>query len=328
MLSERLLMMPKIDLHCHLDGSLPLSVVREMLGRDVALEELQVKDDCRSLAQYLEKFDIPVACIQTSEHLKTAAREFLLSLQKDRIIYGEVRFAPQLSTGEGLGCRRVMESVLEGLEEAKQLCGIDYGVIACMMRHHDEETNFQMLKECREFLGEGLCAVDLAGDEAGFPTERFFRLFQEAKKMDYPFTIHAGECGDVNSILQAVEWGAGRIGHGIAMAGHPEVQKVCVKKRVGVEMCPISNYQTKALEPEAVYPIREFAKNGVLVTVNTDNRTVSNTSIAKEMAFLQERFRITEEELKMYQIHSIETAFCEDSLKHRLLTRMTDTDII
>lgn len=317
-MNETILKMPKIDLHCHLDGSMTLECMRELLGREVELSQVQVPKNCQSLAQYLEKFAVPLQCIQTKEGLKKAAREFLLDLQKDNVRYVEVRFAPQLSVEQGLNCKQVMEAVLEGLQEAKLKCGIEYQVIACMMSHHDEETNLQMLKECREFLGEGLCAVDLAGDEAGFPREKFYPLFEQAKKMEYPFTIHSGECGDVNNILMAAEWGAKRIGHGIAMMGNPKVQEVIAKKHIGVEMCPTSNYQTKSLQPEIKYPIREFARAGVLVTVNTDNRMASNTSIAKEMCFLQDKFGITDEELKQYQLNAVEVAFCDDSVKQML----------
>lgn len=314
---------PKIDLHCHLDGSMTLKCIREILGRDVSREDVQVPEDCTSLAQYLQKFDLPIESIQTPEGLKKASRDFLLELQKDNIAYVEARFAPQLSTTRGMRCKDIMEAVLDGLEEAKEICGIEYQVIACMMSHHDEKTNLQMLKECREFLGEGLGAVDLAGNEAGFPRETFFPLFETAKKMDYPFTIHSGECGDVNNIIMAAQWGARRIGHGIAMMGHPKVQKLIADQRIGVEMCPISNYQTKALQPGTTYPIREFAKAGVLVTINTDNRLVSNTSITREMEFLKGNFGITEEELIQYQLNAVEIAFCDDSVKHKLWRTIT-----
>ena len=318
MFEKEILNMPKIDLHCHLDGSMTQKGIEKILEREVGISELQVSSECRSLAEYLEKFDLPLECIQTPEGLKESSKEFLLNLQGDNVKYVEVRFAPQLSTTRGMNCTTVMEAVLEGLKAAKEQCGIYYQVIACMMRHHSEETNLSMLKECREFLGEGLCAVDLAGDEAGFPTRNFYELFQCAKKLDYPFTIHAGECGSVQSILDAVEMGAGRIGHGIAMKGIPEVQKELAKKHIGVEMCPISNYQTKALRPGEVYPIREFANAGVPVTVNTDNRTVSNTSLGKEMKFLWEQFGISVEELYQYQKNALEAAFCDELMKHEV----------
>ena len=300
MLEKDFLNRPKIDLHCHLDGSLTLKSMSEILGRTIHKNEIQVSDDCTSLAEYLQKFDLPIASIQTKEGLKKAAKEFLLELQKDHVKYVEARFAPSSSCSERLSCGQVMEAVLDGLKEAHEECGILYQVIACNMRHLDEETNFRMMKECREFLGEGLCAIDLAGDEAGFPNGMFENLFMEAKKLDYPYTIHAGECGSVQSVLDAVELGAKRIGHGIAMMKNPDVQKLLASKRIGVEMCPISNYQTKALAQTDVYPIREFARMGVLTTINTDNRTVSGTSITREMEFLNERFGISEEELYQY----------------------------
>lgn len=318
MLEKDFLNRPKIDLHCHLDGSLTLKSMSEILGRTIHKNEIQVSDDCTSLAEYLQKFDLPIASIQTKEGLKKAAKEFLLELQKDHVKYVEARFAPSSSCSEGLSCGQVMEAVLDGLKEAHEECGILYQVIACNMRHLDEETNFRMMKECREFLGEGLCAIDLAGDEAGFPNGMFENLFMEAKKLDYPYTIHAGECGSVQSVLDAVELGAKRIGHGIAMMKNPDVQKLLASKRIGVEMCPISNYQTKALAQTDVYPIREFAKMGVLTTINTDNRTVSGTSITREMEFLNERFGISEEELYQYQMNAIDVAFCDDSMKHEI----------
>ena len=324
MLDHNFLCRPKIDLHCHLDGSLTLESIREILGKDISLEEVQVSEDCKSLVEYLQKFDLPIACIQTAEGLKKAAKDFLLNLQGDNIAYVEARFAPQFSAMQGLSLKQIMEAVLDGLEEAKSICKIEYQVIACMMSHHDDETNLQMLKECREFLGEGLCAVDLAGAEAGIPRKNFYSLFEAAKKMDYPFTIHAGECGDVNNVIMAAEWGAKRIGHGIAMMGHPKVQEMIAKKHIGVEMCPVSNYQTKALQSGTTYPIREFAGAGVLTTINTDNRLVSNTSITKEMEFLNTNFGITEEELLQYQLNAVEIAFCDDGVKHKLWKSITE----
>lgn len=318
MLIKEFLNRPKIDLHCHLDGSMVLKSMGEILGREVLEEEIQVSDNCTSLAEYLQKFDLPISCIQTEAGLKKSAKDFLLGLQKDNVKYIEVRFAPFFSCGEGLSYRQVMESVLDGLKEASKECGVLYQVIACNMRHLDEEINVRMMRECREFLGDGLCAIDLAGDEAGMPNALFGNLFAEAKKLELPYTIHAGECGSVQSILDAVEMGAKRIGHGIAMMGNAEVQKILASKRIGVEMCPISNYQTKALAQTDVYPIRDFAKMGVLTTINTDNRTVSGTRITREMEFLNERFGISEEELYQYQMNAIDVAFCDDAMKHEI----------
>lgn len=310
---------PKIDLHCHLDGSLTLQSVRELLGRDVEIQELRVKDDCRNLAEYLEKFDVPLQCLQTSKGLRTASREFLLDVAKENVRYIEVRFAPLLSVNDHLNCRQVVEAVLEGLEEAKKQCGVFYNVIICAMRHHTDEESLEMIKVCREFLGEGVCAADLAGNEAAFPMENFRKLFGEVKKLGFPFTIHAGECGRVENVTEAVECGAARIGHGIALRGHQEAMQFCAERRIGIEMCPISNLQTKAVSGWREYPIREFMDAGLWVTLNTDNRMVSNTSIAKEMEFVQQHYGITLEELVQFQENAAEVSFADDAMKHELL---------
>ena len=166
-----------------------------------------------------------------------------------------------------------------------------------------------MIWTAREYLGNGVCAADLAGAEAIYPMSEFMKLFGQAKKLGMPFTIHAGECGNVQNILDSVEAGALRIGHGIAMRGNSEVQKMIREKGIGVEMCPISNLQTKAVESESQYPLREFLDNGIKVTINTDNRTVSNTTMTKELQFIQEHYRITDEEIRLMMRNSVDTAF-------------------
>lgn len=166
-----------------------------------------------------------------------------------------------------------------------------------------------MIRTAREYLGNGVCAADLAGAEAIYPMSEFMKLFGQAKKLGMPFTIHAGECGNVQNILDSVEAGALRIGHGIAMRGNSEVQKMIREKGIGVEMCPISNLQTKAVESESQYPLREFLDNGIKVTVNTDNRTVSNTTMTKELQFIQEHYRITDEEIRLMMRNAVDTAF-------------------
>ena len=318
MLSKEILMMQKIDLHCHLDGSLTRHCISRLLGRTVDMQELQAADDCRNLAEYLEKFDLPLQCLQTAEGLKEASKSFLLNLKEDNIRYIEVRFAPLLSVNEHLNTSQVMEAVLNGLEEGKKECGISYNVIACVMRHHNQEESLQMIRDCRAYLNQGLCAVDLAGNEAAFPMKDFRNLFAEVKRMEIPFTLHAGECGSVENIVESVEAGARRIGHGIALRGEKEAIAFCREKGIALEMCPISNMQTKAVERKEEYPIREFLDAGLKVTINTDNRTVSNTTIAKEMEFVQENYGIADDELRQVTENAIEASFANDDVKQML----------
>ena len=318
MLSKEILTMPKIDLHCHLDGSLTQRCISRLLGRNVGIQELQVADDCRNLAEYLEKFALPLQCLQTAEGLKEASKSFLLNLKDDNISYVEVRFAPLLSVNEHLNTSQVMEAVLSGLEEGKKECGISYNVIVCAMRHHNPEESLQMIRDCRVYLNQGLCAADLAGNEAAFPMKDFRNLFAEVKRMEIPFTIHAGECGSVENIVESVEAGAMRIGHGIALRGKKDAIAFCKERGIALEMCPISNMQTKAVARKEEYPIREFLDAGLKVTINTDNRTVSNTTIAKEMKFIQENYGITDDELRQVTENAIEASFANDDVKQML----------
>lgn len=318
MLDNEIIQMPKIDLHCHLDGSLPQKCISELLGRVVTLEELQVKDDCQSLPEYLEKFDLPLECLQTAEGLRRAGRDFLMNVQDDNIRYVEVRFAPLLSVNENLSCREVVEAVLAGLEEAKQECGIYYNVIACAMRNHDPKESLNMVKVCREFLNQGVCAIDLAGNEPAFPMENFRELFQEVKRLEMPFTIHAGECGRVQNVVEAVKCGTQRIGHGIALRGNQEAIQLCKNRGIGIEMCPVSNMQTKAVQNIVEYPIREFIDSGMYITINTDNRTVSNTTIKKEIEVVQKNFGVTDDEIRKMMQNAIEVSFASDEVKQIL----------
>ena len=143
-------------------------------------------------------------------------------------------------------------------DQGKTEFGIDYGVIVCAMRHESEGANRRMLKAAREFLGNGVCAADLAGNEAAFPMSLFMELFGEVRRLEMPFTIHAGECGSVQNILDAVQCGASRIGHGIALRGQKEAIAFCRDRQIGIEMCPLSNMQTKAVKDPAEYPIQDF----------------------------------------------------------------------
>lgn len=314
--------LPKIELHCHLDGSISKATMEELLGREVDGSLLSVSGDCTSLTEYLQKFDLPLSALTSYSAFKKAAKDFVLNLQADNVIYAEVRFAPLLSVSDRLRTRDIMEAVIEGLKEGKELTGTDVGLIACAMRHHDPEKSLRMFSEIRDYLGYGLNALDLAGDESKYPMDLFMDLFKKARSMGYPFTIHAGECRDVRNVVLSVEAGASRIGHGIALSGQKDAIKLCKDKRIGIEMCPISNLQTKAVDNISSYPLKEFTKAGLLVTINTDNRIVSNSTMDKELEFVANEFALDEETLKGFMINAANVAFANDNIKHGLLNKI------
>lgn len=318
MTTEELRKLPKIELHCHLDGSLSREFIRQRLGRDVKEEEFQVSEDCRNLSEYLGKFGILLACLQDAEGLTAAGYDILRTMAGENVRYAEIRFAPVSSVTKDMNVKQVIEALLKGLEKGKQDFGVSYNVITCAMRHYSEEDNYRMIKTAREFLGVGVCAADLAGAEAQYPMAEFVDLFQKVKQLGMPFTLHAGECGNAENITDALRAGALRIGHGIAMRGREDIQALVKKAGVGVEMCPISNLQTKAVSCPEEYPLREFLDAGLPVTINTDNRTVSGSCLAKELAFVQKTYGVRDEEILLCMKNAIAVSFADDEIKEKL----------
>ncbi len=302
---------PKIDLHCHLDGSLTLEMIQRHTDKNVTLDMLCVNENCNSLAEYLEKFSLPLECLQDKEGLRDGAYSFLREAAKENIQYIEVRFAPMLSVHEGLSCSAVIESVLEGLEKGKNVFGVRYNVITCAMRHHNPEQNLQMLYSAREYLGNGVCAIDLAGDESVFPTKQFQELFFKARKLEMPFVIHSGETGNLQNVQLAYDLGASRIGHGIALIKDKKLMSLFAKKKIGVEMCPSSNLQTKSINDWSEYPLMDYLDSGIKVSINTDNRTVSSTTLTKELMLINDTYK-NDNLIYLLLKNAEETAFEKD----------------
>ncbi len=318
--------LPKIELHCHLDGSLSLPLAQRLLaarGEAYTLEELQMQmtapPDCMSLSEYLRCFDLPNEVLQQPQELHEAAYDLAMQAAAENVRYIEVRFAPQFSTAEGLRVPQVLEAVIGGLSQARQETGIASGVIVCAMRGMTEAANSKMLRGAMEWYGSGVVGCDLAGDEAYYPLSEYVSFFEEAKRYGIPFTIHAGECANKDNIRFAVDLGARRIGHGIAMLHDDALQQYCAEHHVAVELCPTSNLQTQAISYLKNYPLCEFMEAGIGVSVNTDNRTVSHTTLTHEMELLQAQFALDEDIFRRIYRASVEASFASDEVKHLLL---------
>lgn len=321
-IKEYITQIPKVELHCHLDGSVPKATLEEILGKPLQTSDISVDMDCQSLKKYLQKFSIPLSALTTKEALRKAGRDFMRSLAAEHVIYVEARFAPLFHVHDNLSLQDVMEAVLLGLSEGERETGISYGLIACAMRHHDVGRSLSMFQNIQDYLGHGLVAVDIAGDEAGYSNRLFVDLFHEARRLGYVYTMHAGETKDVREVQYALDAGASRVGHGIALHGNADLIDKCVQKGLGIEMCPISNMHTKAIADQKEYPLQEFLKHGLLATINTDNRTVSNTSLVKEFIFLVDNFGINKEDVDTLTKNAIAIAFAEDNVKENLLRKM------
>lgn len=292
-----------MDLHLHLDGSLtPAYVIRQAKKQGIELPVWDEKElvkymtapvDCQDLNEYLEKFDLPCSVMQTEDGLTDAAQDVCKQMKERGLSYVEIRFAPQLHTKKGLTQRQVVDAVLRGL-----ICdeSFEARVILCCMRMKDnEKENLETIQLASEYLGKGVVAADLAGAEALFPTSSFENVFQKAKEAGVPITIHAGEADGPESIWTALRFGAQRIGHGVRCLEDEKLVEYLREKQIPLEVCPTSNFQTKAVKGE--YPLKKMLEKGLCVTLNTDNTTVSGTTLEKEFDIAENQLGLTREEI-------------------------------
>jgi adenosine deaminase len=318
--------MKKIELHCHLDGSLSVETIRQLadnLGRTLPADDqlkgkLQVSPQCRDLAAYLDCFELPLSFLVTPQNFKDAVIGVLRDAAREQVIYMEIRFSPLQSDGCGLSYAQMIEAALEGLQEGSRRYGVLGNLIVCGMRHRAAEENIAMLRAARNYLGEGVCAADLAGNEAAFPVLGQRAFFEEAKRLDIPFTIHAGECGSPESIRNALGLGASRIGHGIAAMKDEALMDELQRRQIPLELCPISNLQTRAVSSKEEYPFRKFMDRGLKVTINTDNRTVSSTSLGQEFAWLEKEYDLTLDEARTLTANALDASFASDDVKQKI----------
>ncbi len=326
---------PKVDLHVHLDGSVRpemlLALARERklaLPADTPealLAYMTVPDDCESLRDYLKTFDFVLPFMQDGEALERIACDLVRQAAEERCLYMEVRFAPQLHTAGGMTPDAAIAHVLSGLRQGEAEFGVASRAIAICMRHHDADVNRPVVEAAARFRDRGVVAVDLAGDEASFPASRFRGLFGLAAGLGLPVTIHAGEAAGPDNVREAVErLGARRIGHGVRLTQDRSVLELVKARRIPLEMCPVSNLQTKAVELWRDYPLPDFLREGLAVTVNTDNRTVSGTTLTREYLTLMERCGLAEHDIAGLVRGALDAAFAGEDVKTPLRRKMNE----
>lgn len=324
--------MPKIDLHCHLDGSvrpqtlLELGIRKGIRPADTSLEALQtearVPENCNSLIEYLQRFEIPLAVMQDRESLLRISREFMEDCRKDGLEYVEVRFAPVLHTLEKLSFEAVMEAVLEGLADGSAKTGIPFGLIMCCMRHMPPENSLEHVRRTLPYIGKGVSAADLAGDEAHFPPALHQKAFDLARSNGLNITIHAGETGIAENVEDSISLlYAQRIGHGTASWKKPELMSVLKERQITLEMCPTSNLHTKSITALSLHPAKNYLDQGLAVTLNTDNRTVSNITSTEEFERTTAALALTDSDLKKIYQNAVRGAFTSPTIKEKLMAK-------
>ncbi|MFP5253187.1 MAG: adenosine deaminase [Actinomycetes bacterium] len=332
-IAEQIRRAPKVLLHDHLDGGLRPQTILDLVPAGHVLPASDAETLGRwfeesassgSLERYLETFEHTVAVMQTEEGLRRVARECVEDLAEDGVVYAEVRYAPEQHVSGGLSLEQVVEAVRDGFMEGEARARDDGTPIVVRqlltaMRHQARSQEIAELVV--RYRGEGVVGFDIAGAEAGYPPTRHLAAFEYLQRENAHFTIHAGEAFGLPSIWQAIQWcGADRLGHGVRIIDDIDVREdgsvhlgrlasYVRDKRIPLEMCPSSNIQTGAADSIAEHPIGLLTKLRFRVTVNTDNRLMSATSMSREMALLVDAFGYTMADLRWFTINAMKSAF-------------------
>ena len=327
----------KVELHLHLDGSLDLktaynlamerNVMDESWTMEQFTEKMTVPSDNPSLEECLKCFDFPIAIMQDKEALSECTYTLIRNLNDLGLIYAEIRFAPQVHMQKGLTQDEVIEAVLDGKNRAeKDFPNIKTGIICCCMTYGNakinEEANLETIRAARRWLGKGVVAADLAGAEGLCPMLDFKPLFDLAKELELPYTIHAGEAGPASFVKDAMDMGAWRIGHGGHSADDPEVMKEVIEKKMTLEVCPTSNIQCHCQPSYEEHAIIKLYRAGARVTINSDNMTLSRVNTHTEIDKALTRMGFTEADIRKMTEYAIEAAFLSDEEKAELMKKI------
>jgi adenosine deaminase len=330
-LDKRLLKsLPKVLLHEHLDGVLRPKTVVE-LARESGYAELPTEDpealgqwffrgaNQGSLAKYLEGFAHTIAVMQTEEALERVAYEQAEDLSQDGVVYVETRFAPLFHTRKGLSHQKIVSAVLKGLERGRKDFGVRSGLIICAMRNMN--VSLEMAELAVDFRQRGVVGFDLAGEEGGHPPKKHIDAFHYIQRENFNITVHAGEGYGKESIWQAIQYcGAHRIGHGTRLIEDIAVKdgkavnlgdlaQYVLDKRIPLEICLLSNVHTGATPSLAEHPFKIFYQEKFRVTLNTDNRLMSHTSMTQEFEAAAETFGLTLSDFERITINAMKSAF-------------------
>ncbi|WP_026415551.1 adenosine deaminase [Actinomadura oligospora] len=321
---------PKVLLHDHLDGGVRPETVVD-LAREGGYDDLPSNDPAAlgtwfaeasnsgSLERYLETFSHTVGVMQSVEALTRVAYECAEDLAKDGVVYAEVRYAPELHTRTGLSLEQIVEAVLDGFARGGRDHGIRVGALVTAMRH--QARSMEIAELAVRYRDQGVVGFDIAGAEAGYPPTRHLDAFEYLQRENAHFTIHAGEGFGLPSIWQAIQWcGADRLGHGVRIIDDIEVDgdgrarlgrlaSYVRDKRIPLELCPTSNIQTGAAKSIAEHPIGLLRQLHFRVTVNTDNRLMSGTSVSEEFAALADAFGYGWDDLQWFTVNAMKSAF-------------------
>jgi len=320
--------LPKVELHLHVDCSLSYAVVSR-LNPSITLEDYRndfiAPDKCTNLVQVLRRSSNSIALMQTEEQLRLVTYDVFEQLQQENVCYVELRFAPLLHTRKGLSTEEVVEIVDAAADSASQVTGVEARIILCALRHFTTEQSMQTVKLVECFKGTRVVALDIAGDEAGYPLEPHVPAFQFAAQNGIPYTAHAGESRGAESVWETLRLlGPSRIGHGVHSIEDPALVEHLRKEHIHLELCPTSNYQTNAVDTYAGHPIATLYDAGLSIGVNSDDRTLCNINLTREYDKLHAIFGWDETHFFQCNLNAIRAAFLPEALKQQLENQLRE----
>lgn len=321
--------LPKTDLHVHLDGSLRVESIFELAEKQKIklpysterdLKNMICCDDqCESLVEYLQGFDVTLSVMQTEESLFRIAYELAEDAAEENIRYLEVRFSPILHTKKQLSLSAICKAVIKGLKQAENDFNIKTGVIICGLRHMEPTTSKKLAEVAVAFKNKGVVGFDLAGAEDGFPARQHKEAFDLAQKHNLNITVHAGEAYGAQSIHQALHYcGAHRIGHGTRLFEDNDLMNYVNDHRIPLEVCLTSNLNTKVISQLKEHPMKLYLQEGLRVTLNTDNRLISSTTLTDEYMIAINELGLDYSEIKKIILNGFRSAFLPYKEKERL----------
>jgi adenosine deaminase len=324
--------LPKTDLHVHLDGSLRLETILELAAKervtlpadsaDGLRKFMHLGENCGSLVEYLKAFDVTLKVMQTEASLTRIAYELAEDAAAENVRYMEVRYAPMLHTQLGLKLTSVVEAVLEGLRAAEKDHGIESNIIICGIRNISPESSLEMAELAVAYKNRGVVGFDLAGGEDGHPAKHHRAAFQLVRDNNINTTIHAGEAYGPESIAQAIHvCGAHRIGHGCRLRENGDLLHYVNDHRIPLEACPSSNVQTGAVRDLRSHPLKFYSDLGLRVTVNTDNRLITDTTVSKEIWLCHTEMGLELRDIKQIIMAGFKSSFLPFHVKQEYLRR-------
>ena len=318
--------LPRIELHLHLDCSLSHKVVARLnpaIGEAQHRATFIAPRKCANLAEYLLRAPHGFLLMQTREQLRLVVEDLFDQLAADHVIYAEIRFAPLLHLERGLTSEEVVEAVDQATEECIRRAGIDARLILCTLRHYTAEQSMKTAQLAERFRGTRVVALDIAGDEAAFPLAPHKAAFDYAHEHGLFVTAHAGEAAGAASVWETLrDLNPARIGHGVRSVEDTQLVATLRERNIHLEVCPSSNVQTNVCHSLREHPIDRLCQSGVSLSVNTDARTITDTTLAREYRELNRTFNWGRKEFLKCNLDAARNAFVSEEIRQRLASTL------